>query len=215
MILEYLAHSCFLCQDSLTSLILDPYAQALGYKLPIRSADYILISHWHKDHSDLSGVKGKAVVISGAGRHKAGNLEINGIVAEHDSCGGKLYGYVVLYTFILDSLKFCHLSDLGCKLKPEQIKAIGAVDVLFLPVGGTFTLDSLTAQVVMEQLKPKITIPMHYLTPTLNRSLYPLQSREKFLQLCSKVKIIRDSVVKLSKDDLPETSEVWALNSTF
>jgi L-ascorbate metabolism protein UlaG (beta-lactamase superfamily) len=215
MILEYLAHACFLFTTQNLRILIDPYTEKTGYKLPMRSADFVLISDIHEDHNNLSGVKGKSIVIKGAGKHKAGDVEVKGILADHDSCAGKLYGNIVIYKFIMDGLKFCHLSDLGCKLNPLQIKEIGEVDVLFLPVGGTFTLNGIAAKEVMEQLKPKVTIPMHYLTATLNRSLYPLENREKFLEGCKKVKIIRDSVLELTPETLPQENQVWALNSTF
>jgi L-ascorbate metabolism protein UlaG (beta-lactamase superfamily) len=53
---------------------------------------------------------------------------------------------------------------LGHQLSKEQIKSIGKVDVLMIPVGGTFTIDSEEAVKVINSLNPKVVIPMHYVT---------------------------------------------------
>jgi hypothetical protein len=53
------------------------------------------------------------------------------------------------------------LSDLARKLTEAQIKAFGKVDIAMIPSGGIFTMPW-THQEVLQQLKPKIAIPMHY-----------------------------------------------------
>jgi L-ascorbate metabolism protein UlaG (beta-lactamase superfamily) len=58
---------------------------------------------------------------------------------------------------------FCHLGDLGHELSEEQVKAIGPVDVLMVPVGGIYTLNGDGAKKVVGQLKPRLyVLPMHY-----------------------------------------------------
>ena len=42
---------------------------------------------------------------------------------------------------------------------------MGNVDVLLVPIGGTYTLDYIGARAVANQLKQKVVIPMHYKTP--------------------------------------------------
>ena len=55
-----------------------------------------------------------------------------------------------------------HLGDLGHELTPEQVRRIGPVDVLMVPVGGIYTLNGAEAKKVVEQIKPKMyVIPMH------------------------------------------------------
>jgi L-ascorbate metabolism protein UlaG (beta-lactamase superfamily) len=63
----------------------------------------------------------------------------------------------------VDGLRIVHLGDLGHLLTREQIKEIGPVDVLMIPVGGVYTLNGADAKEVVAQLKPKkYIIPMHY-----------------------------------------------------
>ncbi len=66
------------------------------------------------------------------------------------------------FVFDLGPVCIVHLGDLSHKLTPEQIKAFGKVDVVMIPIGGTFTMPPDTAREVLQQLKPKIAIPMHY-----------------------------------------------------
>ena len=65
-------------------------------------------------------------------------------------------------------MRFCHLGDLGQKqLTDEQLEKIDKVDVLMIPVGGKYTIDSSAAQKIISQIEPKIVIPMHYTLPKL------------------------------------------------
>jgi L-ascorbate metabolism protein UlaG (beta-lactamase superfamily) len=47
-------------------------------------------------------------------------------------------------------------------LTPEQLQQIGRVDVALTPIDGTYTMGPDTAREVVQQLNPKIAIPMHY-----------------------------------------------------
>ncbi len=53
-------------------------------------------------------------------------------------------------------------NDLGHVLSAEQVNAIGQVDVLMIPVGGFFTIDSEEVMKVIKDINPKVVIPMHY-----------------------------------------------------
>ena len=55
-----------------------------------------------------------------------------------------------------------HLGDLGHLLTERQAAAIGRCDALLLPVGGTYTIDASKARTVVDQLSPRVIIPMHY-----------------------------------------------------
>jgi L-ascorbate metabolism protein UlaG (beta-lactamase superfamily) len=66
------------------------------------------------------------------------------------------------FVFDLGNVCVAHLGDLAHKLTEEQIKAFGKVDIALIPIGGTFTMPPDTAREVLQQLKPKIAIPMHY-----------------------------------------------------
>src|SRR5438105_11530675 len=72
-------------------------------------------------------------------------------------------GKNTVFIIEVDGWKIVHLGDLGHLLTPKQIKAIGPVDVLMIPVGGVYTINGSEAKEVIAQLKPRqYIIPMHY-----------------------------------------------------
>jgi L-ascorbate metabolism protein UlaG (beta-lactamase superfamily) len=103
-------------------------------------------------------------------------------------------------------MRIVHLGDLGHILTREQIGAIGEVDILLIPVGGTFTIDAQEASEVVGQLKPKIIIPMHYKTPAID---LPIEGVERFLS--GKKNIERRKELEVRKEELPEEEKIIVL----
>jgi L-ascorbate metabolism protein UlaG (beta-lactamase superfamily) len=70
---------------------------------------------------------------------------------------------------MLDGLRLCHFGDFGqAELRPEQQRAIGDVDVLFVPVGGGPTVGGEASAAIVRALRPRLVVPMHYRTPAVN-----------------------------------------------
>src|SRR5438046_3096229 len=89
-----------------------------------------------------------------------------------------------IYTIEAEDIRFCHLGDFGQKeLTDEQLEKIDRVDVLMIPVGGTFTIDGHEAAKLIGQIEPKIVIPMHYALPKLKLEL---DGVDKFLKAMGK-----------------------------
>jgi L-ascorbate metabolism protein UlaG (beta-lactamase superfamily) len=95
------------------------------------------------------------------------------------------------------------------QLSPEQIAAIGPVDLLLLPVGGTYTVDGDGASQVAAALKPKLVIPMHFKTAKCN---FPISGPEPFLSRMKVVKNLGKSEIELTSGTLPGGTEVWVLD---
>jgi L-ascorbate metabolism protein UlaG (beta-lactamase superfamily) len=89
----------------------------------------------------------------------------------HDDSQGSKRGKNAIFVFDIDGLRLAHLGDLGHALSSEQMRDIGPVDVILIPVGGFYTIDGKVAADVVNQLNPKVVIPMHYKTPDLAASL--------------------------------------------
>ena len=85
------------------------------------------------------------------------------------------------FVFDLGTLCIAHLGDLSHKLTEEQIKAFGKVDIAMIPIGGTFTMPPDTAREVLQQLKPKIAIPMHYRESTYLLDMFVKGYPNKYL----------------------------------
>lgn len=177
--IRWLGHACFeITAPSGTTVVTDPFDEQVGYRLPAVKADVVTVSHDHFDHGNVSVIGGNPKVFRGPGRHEAHGITAEGIATFHDEAGGAKRGKNTVFVLDVGGVRLCHLGDLGHVLTDGQVKEIGPVDVLFVPVGGVYTIDAEKAKTVVAQLKPRITIPMHYLTPDLKFELDP---PEKFL----------------------------------
>ncbi len=182
MKIQYFGHSCFiLTSNSGTSVITDPFTR-VGYELPKGLvADVATISHAHFDHNYTQAIACEKIV-NEVGVFYFNDVEILGVHSYHDSQKGVLRGENVIFKIKMDGLTFCHLGDLGEECNAELIAKIGHVDVLLIPVGGTYTIDAPQAMKYIESLRPILTIPMHY--KPVDGSL-DITGVEPFLGLCS------------------------------
>jgi len=164
--IEYFGHSSFGISDSKgMQIVTDPYDPMLGYTFPSLSTKVLTVSHDHFDHNNLAALQGyEQLITASTGSFTNGNINIKGIPSWHDTEQGAQRGANTIYTYEINKIKVCHLGDLGHELSEEQINSIGNVDVLMIPVGGFFTINSEEAIKVINSLNPKVVIPMHYTT---------------------------------------------------
>jgi L-ascorbate metabolism protein UlaG (beta-lactamase superfamily) len=200
------------------SIVIDPFDESIGLRLPKLEADVLLVTHHHPDHNNVkavsappwAGAEKAPFLIEGPGEYEIKDVFIQGISAFHDSSFGKERGLNTIYTIDLNGMRLCHLGDLGQKeLTPEQLEKIGEIDILMIPVGGIYTISAKEAVKIMSQIEPSITIPMHYQIPKLNLKL---DSLDKFLKTMGMKKI--EPVAKLSikkKDITPEEAKIVVL----
>ncbi|MGD9696248.1 MAG: MBL fold metallo-hydrolase [Thermoleophilia bacterium] len=126
-------------------------------------ADLLLITHEHRDHDFAEAVDAPQTIRALAGTFESPVGTVVGVASEHDEVAGTRRGHNVIFRFDLDGLGVCHLGDLGQPaLRPEQRAAIGAVDVLLVPVGGGPTIGGEAAAAVVRDLGPRLVVPMHY-----------------------------------------------------
>ena len=208
MKVTWLGHSCFLLQgEEGITILLDPFFEdSVGYPLPKLKADMVMISHDHTDHNNASAGGSNSQVIFGPGEYSRLGLEIRGIRSFHDQKKGRLRGENTIFCFQLDGIRICHLGDLGHILSPSQISEIGPVDLLFLPVGGRYTIDAKGADEVMRQIHPALVVPMHYRTGGLG---FELDGVDEFLK--GKKEVSRNEVLHLTKKDLAGEGRVAVL----
>lgn len=104
-------------------------------------------------------------------------VQVRSVPAWHDRSDGEERGAIAMFVVEVNGVQIAHLSDLGqTRLTDEQLKALGKVDVLCLPVGGVYTIDGKQAVAIIEQLKPRYVIPIHYKTDALKIPLEPIES---------------------------------------
>lgn len=178
MTISYYGHSCFkiASQGGHFTIITDPFDKKIGLNPPRVAADLVTISHDHYDHNNIKAVsareQGTPFIINSPGEYEIKGINITGVSSFHDQQKGKERGQNTIYLIKMDGLCLCHLGDLGQKqLSDSQLEAIGQIDVLMIPIGGTYTISAKEAVSIVNQLEPSLVIPMHYKLPGLNIDL--------------------------------------------
>lgn len=197
MKIYWIGHSSFLIEDSLGRRILtDPFNSSIGVEPFEGQVDIVTISHDHLDHNNRSFLLGKEVVISAPGFYDASFAKINGFKSYHDNCRGIKRGENTIFLIELEDYRLCHLGDLGHLLDDELLLKLQNIDVLFIPVGGHFTLDGKSAGELCHRINSKIIIPMHYKTPKIS---IPLDGPEVFILSMKNATKIEGSYISLQE----------------
>ena len=214
MKIKWYGHSAFLVtSDQGVKIITDPYESGayggqLSYGKIKDQADVVLTSHDHADHNDSKSLPGSPEIVKGTGAKTAKGISIKGISTYHDPSKGSERGANTIFTFTVDGIKVCHLGDLGHILSEKELAEIGSIDILFIPVGGYFTIDAKEATRVAEQIKPKVLIPMHFKTEKCG---FPITPVEDFLKGKSNPKRPKASEIPFEKKTLPQQMEIIVL----
>jgi len=186
-------------EEKLT-IIIDPFSEEVGLRLPKIKADILCISHDHYDHNNKKAILGNPFLIDGPGEYEVKGVYIQGIEAFHDNLSGKERGKVTIYKIEGEEIRICHLGDFGQKeLTSEQLEKIGEVDILMIPTGGVYTISAQEASKIISQIEPKIVIPMHYSLPKLKIKLDGL---DRFLKAVGKKGIEPQNKLTIKKKDL-------------
>jgi L-ascorbate metabolism protein UlaG (beta-lactamase superfamily) len=208
---QFLGQACFsIISGNRLKVITDPYTpgNSINYAPINEGADIVTVSHGHADHSNVAGVQGQPQVVRDVGVTYAKGMDIKGIATWHDDVKGAQRGANTVFVFAIDGVRYCHLGDLGHRLSPEQLAGIGQVDVVFIPVGGNFTIDAKMATEVCNDLKPRIVIPMHYKTAQVTLQLAPV---DDFLKGKDNVRTLNTSTLEIRAGELPAVTTIMVL----
>ncbi len=215
MKIQWLGHSAFLIEsDSGRKLLTDPYDAgsydgAVGYEEIDVKADVVTVSHEHPDHDGVANlIHEPGEVVRGTESRVISDFRISGISTFHDEHNGQDRGKNTVFVIEVDGVRVCHLGDLGHLLSEEQIVALGRVDVLFIPVGGHFTIDAAQATELVQRVNPRIVIPMHYKTDVL---AFPIAGVDDFLKGKSNFLKLDSPSTEVTKDTLPARTEIRVL----
>lgn len=212
MKIEWLGHSTFKVSGENISIVHDPYKNILGYKLPKDlTADIVLSSHGHGDHSNKDGVNGTFDFINTLGTHESNGLKIESIKSFHDNQGGAKKGENIIFKYKLDGVTIAHLGDLGHILNEEQQVFLNNVDIMFVPCGGGFTVGSSDASTVVEQVQPKIVIPMHYRTKALYVFGFKFEKVDNLINLLDR-KVIKQKSLEITQEQIKTENAIVILD---
>lgn len=170
------------CQSSIKisdglTIYFDPY----DIKEKINNADYIFITHSHWDHFDLDSINNlvnektiiigpssviekldssyKTLEVKPENIYNLNNISFMTVPAynidkEYHPKDAGYVGYIVT----LNNTTYYIAGDTDVL---DELKVIKA-DVIFLPVGGTYTMTKEEAVELANTIKPKYAIPIHY-----------------------------------------------------
>ncbi len=206
MIINWYGQSCFKIVTNALTIVTDPFAKNIGLRPPAFAADIVCVSHQHEDHNNVSAIGGEPFVVDGPGEYEIKGISILGIESFHDQKQGQERGLNTIYLIESEEIRLCHLGDFGQdRFSDEQVEALGEVDILFIPVGGKTTVDASAAATLVNQLEPKLVVPMHYKLPDLKIELDPADKFLKELGAPSKESVDK---ITIKKKLLPESTEV-------
>ena len=175
LILRWYGHSCFTvtCRDF--TVAFDPYEDDYvpGFSPLHLAADLVLCSHQHNDHNAANLVQ----PISG---HQ-NPFRITEIPTFHDPEGGRLRGGNIIHMLQVGKLRMAHFGDIGCTLTPAQAAELQGLDLALIPVGGFYTIGPKEAKELIDLIRPKVVVPMHYRMG--NIGLPKVAEAEAFLSL--------------------------------
>jgi len=209
MNLRWHGHSCFELSNDKT-LVIDPHdGKSIGISPPTVEADIVLVSHQHFDHNSVKTVAGfNSVIVDEPGDREVQGVEITGYSSFHDDIGGEKRGENIIFKFKEDGIMFTHLGDLGHVLGADMIEKLRGVDILFIPIGGVFTIDAKQALDVVGLIKPKVAIPMHYRIGGLSLSIQNLQP---FMDLVGDVEKVGNEI-DFEAEDLGDETVYWVFS---
>ncbi len=203
-------HACFELKGEKTTIVIDPFT-GIGLPEPRAEANLVLCTHSHRDHNHVTPVLklGGTVLEGYVGPYiYFQGVPVQGIATFHDDTEGSQRGRNSVYTLQLDGVAFCHLGDLGHDLTDKQIGWIGAVDVLFVPVGGGPTIGPEMASKIAARLNPKIIVPMHYGLSVGEGLLSRLNKVDVFLKDKKNVQRLSGRAFSVTKETLPQEQTV-------
>ncbi len=211
--IKWFGHSFFqITSSSGTKIITDPFG-AMGFPMPEVWPHVVTIGREHGNHSNPGLAKGSPVILRGL---KEGGMDWNQVnttfrdvliynVPVHQrgfpGYEGSLRGSA--FVFEMDGLCICHSGDVSEPFNEDQLDLIGHVDILLQVIGGAYTAGPESAKKIVEQLKPKIVVPMHY--------WYQMNVLERFTNGPFRVRSQNTNSFTVSKDTLPPNTEIIVL----
>jgi L-ascorbate metabolism protein UlaG (beta-lactamase superfamily) len=183
--ITFVGHATFLIESPGGIRIATDYND---FVRPAVTPDIATMNRAHPTHHSYAPDPGIKHVLRGwdapgkAVRHDlvVGDVRVRSVPTNiRDEDGGtRLYGNA-MFVFETAGLCIVHLGHLHHPLEPEHLKALGRMDVVLVPVDGSYTLNLEDMMRVLSALDPPLAVPMHFFGPaTLARFLE--KARERF-----------------------------------
>ncbi len=207
MEITWMGHACFRLRSEDLVVVTDPFPASIGLRPETRPATVVTVSNSHPNHDNRLEVGGSPRVFDSPGEYEYSGVAARGVMTTLKE--GQPQGERnVAFSIVMDNVNVCHLGDIATPLTTRQAEELQPVDVLLAPVGGDCTLDLERILQLMQDLDPRIVIPMHYGIPGLAQ---PLGSLDTFLQLMSVGEAQPRRALTVTTTNLPPNMQVTIL----
>lgn len=138
---------------------------------------------------------------------RVGDVRIRNVATNiRDGYGSTNYYGNSIFVFEIGGLCIAHLGHLHHTLTPKHLEALGHIDVVLVPVDGSYTLNVDGMMDVLKQINARLIIPMHYFgSTTLQRFLDKARDRSWAVERSEAPS------VRVSQATLPQTPKVLVL----
>ncbi len=193
--LKFLGHSSFLISaPGGGRAVMDPYVIPILDPPP----EAVTVSNFHETHSMTAPYVGKSEIFFGVTQEgkpnaideKFGNLRIASF-PQVDGDENHPFVLNTIHVFQAGGLCVAHFGNARFGPSPGQIRALGKIHVLLLPIDGSFTVPHDVAAKIVKRIGPNIVIPMHYFGPELTGEF------EKALKAEGITRVIRPTEAEL------------------
>lgn len=212
MEITWLGHNAVRIKSGQSVLVMEPYSDASGLKLPpqLTQANVVCVSGADPDVSAIDTITGDkpATVIDGPGEYEASSLRIKGIRTPAYADGGEI-AWNTVYAIELEGMFLCHLGNPGKLLTNREIEELGSPHVLILAIGSKTGLSTEDAVEMVNSISPKIVIPVQYAHPGNKADLRDLALFTKELGATPEPPQNRTTI---TRGNLPEETTVVVLN---
>ena len=210
MTIQWYGHSCFKISTKPEGrgsgedivIFMDPFDKSIGLRPPQGKADIVTVSHSHPDHNNSGALRGEPAVLDLPGEYSIKGVSITGIESDHDKTGGSERGKNVIFAIESEGIRFCHLGNLGAPLDKKQLEEVNGVDILAVSVGEAPFMTAKDAKNWIDQIDPKIILPMHYKIAGMTLKIGDEKSFCKEIGSCPTEKLAK---LILKKKDLDGT----------
>ena len=216
MRLTYFGHCAFRWETpgGITA-VADPYRnQADRYwftrLFPEVRCDLGLITHAHFDHDAVDRLPEAASILRMPGAFSAEDLHIRGIGDLHSGASRLSDFPNVMFRLEASGVSFLHIGDNRAEWPDDVAHAVGNIDVLLVTVDDSkHLLTYEQADSLVQRLRPRVVIPMHYAVPGLTAAECELLPPEGWLARQPTVRRLESDRFEFAARNLPNRTEVW------
>ncbi len=184
-------HSCFEISGKEGTIVFDPYQSGSVPGLnPLKlKANLVLCSHEHDDHNARNCVEVAPK-----------DFKVTCIETYHDHHQGSHRGKNTIHIVDFEDMKVVHMGDIGYVM--DDVSKLKNCDILMIPIGGYYTIDTKEALEYIERIKPRIVIPMHYRSHEFGYDV--LSTNEEFIKNRKDICYVKD-VIEVNQETQKQT----------